>query len=106
MVPIRELLYADDAILTSHTEDPPAPDGPVRTCQQGVWADDQHQNINVMGQDIPAPPSISIDREEIVVTHHFTCLCSTVVSNLSLNAEITKCITKATDVMAKLSRRV
>ena len=59
-----------------------------------------------MGQNVPSPPSISINNEVLGVTNHFTYLWSTVTSNLSLDTEIDKQIAKAAAVLSKLSKRV
>ena len=59
-----------------------------------------------MGQDVPSPPAIRIDNEELAVTDHFTYLGSTITSNLSLDTELDKRIAKAAAVMAQLSKRV
>ena len=104
---IREMLFADDAALASHTEEvlQRLMDRFAHACKQfGLTI--SIKKTNVMGQDVPAPPSISIDNEELEVTDHFTYLGSTVANNLSLDAEISKRIAKATAVMGKLNKRV
>ena len=104
---IREMLFADDAALTSHTEE-----GLQRLISQFAHACKEFgltisiKKTNVMGQDTPAPPSISIDDEVLEVTDHFTYLGSTVSSNLSLDVEIDRRIAKAAAVMSKLNKRV
>ena len=104
---IRKMLFADDAALTSHTEE-----GLQRLISQFAHACKEFgltisiKKTNVMGQDTPAPPSISIDDELLEVTDHFTYLGSTVSSNLSLDAEINRRIAKAAAVMSKSSKRV
>ena len=59
-----------------------------------------------MGQDVPSPPSITIDSQVLGVADHFTYLGSIISSNLSLDSEIDKCIAKVASVMARLSTRV
>ena len=104
---IREMLFADDAALTSHTEE-----GLQRLISQFAHVCKEFgltisiKKTYVMGQDTPAPPSISIDDEVLEVTDHFTYLGSTVSSNLSLDMEIVRRIAKVAAVMAKLSKRV
>ena len=104
---IREMLFADDAALSSHTEE----------VLQGLMDRFSHackefgltisiKKTKVMGQDVSVPPAISIDNELLEVTDHFTYLGSTITSNLSLDAEIDKRIAKAAAVMAQLSKRV
>ena len=104
---IREMLFADDAALASHTEEvlQRLMDRFANACKQfGLTI--SVKKTNVMGQDVPAPPSISIDNEELEVTVHFTYLGSTVADNLSLDTEISKRIAKAAAVMGKLNKRV
>ena len=64
------------------------------------------KKTNVMGQDAPAPPSISIDGEVLEATDHFTYLGSAITSNLSLDREIDRPIAKDTGVLVKLSKRL
>ena len=104
---IREMLFADDAALTSHTEE-----GLQQLISQFAGACSEFgltistKKTNVMGQEVAAPPSISINNEVLEVTNNFTYLGSTIADNLSLDREIDKRIAKATGVMAKLSKRV
>ena len=53
------------------------------------------KKTNVMGQNVPAPPSIITDDEVLKVAYHFTYLGSTITSNLSFDREIDKRIAKA-----------
>ena len=104
---IREMLFADDAALSSHTEEDlqRLMDRFSHACREfGLTI--SIKKTNVMGQDVPSPPAIRIDNEELEVTDHFTYLGSTITSNLSLDAEIDKRIAKAAAVMAQLSKRV
>lgn len=96
---IREMLFVDDVALTSHTE------GDLQqlmnqfahTCREfGLII--SIKKINVMGQDIPAPPSIIINDKVLEVTNHFTYLGLTITSNQTLDREIDKCIAKAARV--------
>lgn len=104
---IREMLFADDAALTSRTEE-----DLQRLINQFAHACREFglpisiERTKVMGQDVPAPPSISIGNEVLEVTDHFTYLGSTIASNPSLDAEIDKRIAKAAAVVEKLSKRV
>ena len=59
-----------------------------------------------MGQDVPSPPSITIDNQVLEIADHFTYLGSIISSNLSIDSEIDKRIAKAASVMARLSKRV
>ena len=104
---IREMLFADDAALSSHTEEDlqRLMDRFSHACKEfGLTI--SIKKTNVMGQNVPSPPAISIDNEVLEVTDHFTYLGSTITSNLSLDAELDKRIAKAAAVMAQLSKRV
>ena len=104
---IREMLFADDAALTSHTEEglQHLMDRFAHACKEfGLTI--SIKKTNVMGQDVPSPPSISIDDQELEVTDQFTYLGSTIASNLSLDVEISKRIAKSAATMSKLSKRV
>ena len=104
---IREMLFADDAALSSHTEEDlqRLMDRFSHACREfGLTI--SIKKTNVMGQDVPSPPAIRIDNEELAVTDHFTYLGSTITSNLSLDTELDKRIAKAAAVMAQLSKRV
>ena len=104
---IREMLFADDAALSSHTEEDlqRLMDRFSHACREfGLTI--SIKKTNVMGQDVPSPPAIRFDNEELEVSDHFTYLDSTITSNLSLDAELDKRIAKASAVMAQLSKRV
>jgi len=104
---IREMLFADDAALSSHTEE-----DLQRLLDRFSYACTEFgltisiEKSNVMGQDVPSPPAIRIDNAELDVIDHFTYLGSTITRNLSLDAELDKRIAKAAAVMAQLSKRV
>ena len=104
---IRELLFADDAALISHTEE-----GLQALVNQFSHACTQFgltisiKKTNVMGQNVAAPPSIRINNNVLEVTDHFTYLGSTITSNVSLDKEIDKRIAKAAGVLARLNKRV
>ena len=104
---LKEMLFADDAALISHTEE-----GLQRLIDRFAYACKEFgltisiKKTNVMGQNVPTPPSISINNEVLEVTNHFTYLGSTVTSNLSLDKEIDKRIAEAAAVLSKLSKRV
>ena len=104
---INEMLFADDAALTSHTEE-----GLQQLISKFAHACNEFgltisiKKTNVMGQDFPAVPSININDEVLKVTDRFPYLGSTITNNLSLDAKIEKPIAKAAAVMSKLSERV
>ena len=64
------------------------------------------KKTNVLGQDILAPPAITIDNYELEVIHQFMYLVSTITDNLSLDPEIDKRIGKAATTLAHLTSRV
>ena len=69
---IKEMLFADDAALTSHTEE-----GLKQLIRKFVHACNEFgltisiKKTNVMGQDVPAVPSININCEVLEVTDRF-----------------------------------
>ena len=104
---IRELLFADDAALTTHKE------GELQqlisqfshTCKEfGLTI--SIGKTKVMGQDVPSRPSITSDNQMLEAADQFTYLGLIISSNLSLDSEIDKRIAKAASVMARLSKRV
>ena len=104
---LREMLFADDAALASHTQE-----GLQRLVNCLAHACREFgliislKKTNVMGQDVSEAPSISIGDYTLEVVEDFTYLGSTISSNLSLEAEINKRIGKAASAMSRLSTRV
>ena len=104
---IRELLFADDAALTSHTED-----GLQQLVTRLSLACKEFgltislKKTNVTAQGTETTPSITIDGCTLEVVENFTYLGSTISSSLSIDSEINSRIAKATTVMAKLNQRV
>ena len=104
---IRDMLFADDAAITTHTQ---------RDLQSLMDRFSQACNdfgltislkkTNVLGQDTAAPPIVTIDDYELDVVHQFTYLGSTITDNLSLDTEINKRIGKAATTFARLTTRV
>ena len=104
---IRDMLFAGDAAVMTHTqrELQLLMDHFSQACQDfGLIIN--LKKTNVLGQDIPAPPVITIDDYELEVIHQFTYLGSTITDNLSLDAEINKRIGKAATTLACLTPRV
>ena len=104
---IREMLFADDAALTSHTEDglQELVSRLSHACKEfGLTI--SLKKTNILAQDTDSPPDISIDGTHLDVVESFTYLGSTISSSLSLDAEISTRIGKAAAVMAKLNKRV
>ena len=104
---IRDMLFADDAAVTTHTQQELQllMDRFARACKDfGLTI--SLKKTNVLGQDTPAPPVIIIDNYELDVVHQFTYLGSTITDNLSLDIEIDKRIGKAATTLARLTSRV
>ena len=102
---IREMLFADDAALATHTEDDlqQLMDRLSHACKEfGLTI--SIKETNVMGQGFVMPPSINNDKVTLEVVDRY--LGSTISSNLSLDAKISIRITKAAAIMSKLNRRV
>ena len=103
---IKKMLFADDAALTSHTEE-----GLQQLISKFAHPCNEFgltisiKKTNIMGQAVPAVPSININGEVLEVTDRFTYPGSTITNNLSHDAEIEKRIAKAATVMSKLSKR-
>ena len=103
---IRDMLFADDAALATHTE-------PELQCLMDRFAKacDEFgltislKKTNVMAQDAE-PPRITIQDYELEVVSQFTYLGSTITNNLSLDSELNQRIGKASTTLARLSQRV
>ena len=106
-VVIREMLFADDAALVTHTMEDlqQLMDRLSHDCKEfGLTI--SIKKTKVMGQGIVSPPSINIDNVTLDAVDRFTYLGSAIDSNLSLDAEINIRVAKAAAVMSKLNRRV
>ena len=107
VVLIRELRFADDAALISHSEEglQHLVDKLFHACKEfGLTI--SLRKTNILAQGAKSPPVITIDNTELEVVDTFTYLGSTVSSSPSLDAEISCRIAKAATVMAKLNKRV
>ncbi|XP_018015422.1 uncharacterized protein LOC108672290 [Hyalella azteca] len=90
------LLFADDAALSSHTEeDLQRLMGCFAHACREFGLTINIRKTNVMGQDVVVPPSITIDDSQLEVAERFSYLGSTINNNLSLDSEIDKRIAKA-----------
>ena len=104
---IREMLFAYDAALASHTED-----GLQQLVTQFSHACKEFgftislKKTNVMAQGTDHPPAITIDGHVLKAVNDFTYLGSTISSSLTLETEISSRIAKAAKVMSKLHQRV
>ena len=104
---MRELLFADDAVLTSHSQEglQRLVDKLSHACKEfGLTI--SPKKTNIMAQDAESPPVITIENTQLEVVNSFTYLGSTVSDTLNLDTEISSRIAKAAGVMAKLNKRV
>ena len=103
----RDMLFADDAEVTSHTQRglQSLMDRFSQACKDfGLTI--SLKKTNVLGQGTESPPIITIDEYELDAVHQFTYLGSTITDNLSLDAELDKRIGKAATTLASLTTRV
>ena len=104
---VRELLFADDAALVSHTES-----GLQDLVSSfSVACNDFGLKISltkteIMKQGNVSDPIISIGQHRLETVTSFTYLGRTVTSNLNLDTEMNKRIGKAAGVMSRLRSRV
>ena len=106
-VTIRDLFFADDTAIASHTQEGPQSlmDNFSNACKLFSLTISQ-KKTQVMGQATSMPPTITINGENLEVVNQFQYLGSTATVTLSLNTEINKRIGKASSTLAKLSKRV
>lgn len=104
---IRELLFADDAALVSHSQQglQSLVNSLAQACK-GFGLTISLKKTEIMGQDVSEAPTININDYTLKVVEEFTYLGSTVSQNSSLEPELNKRIGKASAVMSKLSKRV
>ena len=101
------MLFADDATVMTHTQKELQllMDHFSQACKDlGLII--SLKKTNILGQDIPAPPVITINDYELKVVHQFMYPGSTITDNLSLDPEIDKSIGKAATTLAHLTSRV
>ena len=104
---IRDMLFADDAAVATHTQEElqSLMDCFSQACKDfGLTI--SLKKTNVLGQDTEALPVITIDNYELDAVCQFTYLGSTITDNLSLDTEIDKRIGKAASTLARLTARV
>ena len=100
---IRDMLFADDAAVTSHTEQDLQclMDRSNQACKDfGLTI--SLKKTNVLGQDVNTSPVITIDNYKLEVVQQFTYLGSTISENISLDAEINKPIGKVARTLGQL----
>ena len=85
---VRDMLFADNAALATHTEEylQKVMDRFSHVCKQ-IGLAISVRKTNVMAQDVITPPSINIDNVTLDIIDQFAKSCSTVTSNVSLDAE-------------------
>ena len=105
-VVIRELLFADDAALTSHSAESlqRLRDRFADACKE-LGLTISLKKTKIMGQDVCNAPSININEHTLEVVQDFTYLGSTITSNLSTDVEINKRIGKASSAMSRMTSR-
>ena len=104
---IRELLFADDAALTSHSAESlqRLTDRFTDACKEfGLML--SIKKTNTMGKDVRNAPSININEHTLEVFKDFTYLSSTITSNLTTDVEINKRIGKVSSAMSRMTNRV
>ena len=104
---IRDMLFADDAAVVTHTQEElqSLMDCFSQACKDfGLTI--SLKKTNVLGQDTEALLVIAIDNYELDAVCQFTYLGSTITDNLSLDAEIDKRIGKEASTLARLTARV
>ena len=104
---IRELLFADEAALLSHsvTHLQRLVDRFAHDCKEfGLTI--SLKKTNVMAQDSDVPQVITINGQSLEVVPTFTHLGSTVSSSVNLDSELNSRLGKAAGTMAKLNSRV
>ena len=104
---IRDMLFADDAAVVTHTQEDLQS---LMDCFSQACKDFGLticlKKTNVVGQDTEAPTVITIADYELDAVSQFTYHGSTINDNLSLDAEIDKRIGKAVSTLARLTARV
>ena len=104
---IRDMLFADDAAVATHTQEElrSLMDCFSQACRDfGLTF--RLKKTKVLGEDTEALPVITIDDYELDDVCQFTYLGSTITDNLSLDAELDKRIGKAAPTLARLTARV
>jgi len=104
---IRDMLFADDAALATHSEEQlqNLMDTFSEACKDFSLTISL-KKTNVMSQGTEQPPSITISNYELEVVQEFTYLGSTVTDTLSLDTELNRRIGRATSTLARLTKRV
>ncbi|XP_014775124.1 uncharacterized protein LOC106872601 [Octopus bimaculoides] len=102
---IKEMLFADDAALVSHTEALQRLINYFEQACSDFGLVISLKKTNIMDQTTSDIPGIHTGDHRLQERKRFTYLGSTVTYNLSLDTELNIRIAKATAVMAELSKR-
>ena len=104
---VRDLLFADDAAITTHTQED------LQRLLDRFSDACRHFRLTislaktqVMGQDIKEIPSLFIHNYNLEVVHEFVYLGYTIKDNLSIDSELNKRIGKAAMTLSMLTKRV
>ncbi|XP_038066715.1 uncharacterized protein LOC119736778 [Patiria miniata] len=104
---IRDMLFADDAALATHTEQQLQSLMDSFSCAcLDFGMNISIKKTEVLGQGVEQPPVISANNSKLEVVHEFTYLGSTVSDDLSLDIEINRRIGRAASTFARLTERV
>ena len=102
---IRDLLFADDVVITSHTQEDLQRllDRFSEACRHyGLTI--SLEKTQVMGQDIKEIPSLFIHNYKLEVVHEFVYLGSTITDNLSIDSDLNQRIGKAAMTLSRLTK--
>ena len=103
----REMLFADDAALTAHSEE--ALQRLMRSFAQACrefGLTISLKKTNILRHDVCRAPSVQIDDYTLEEEEEFVYLVSIISSNLSLDTELDERIGKAATAMTCMSKRV
>ena len=103
---VRDMLFADDAALATHSETAMQRliNNFATTCEKfGLTI--SLKKTNVSAQDVSQAPEIKIGDHTLDVVDEFTYLGSIISMNLSLDSEISRRIGQASGTISKLTKR-
>ena len=104
---IRDMLFAADAAVATHQqEELQALMNRFSQACKDFGLTISLKKTNILGQNTPSTPAITVDDYELEVVHQFTYLGSSITDNLSLDTELDKRIGKASTTLARLTKRV
>ena len=104
---VRDLLFADDAAIVTHSEDDlQALMDKISSACTAFGLTISIKKTNIMAQGTSTEPEISICDSRLDVVKDFTYLGSTMSDDLSLDKELNRRIGRACTTFAKLTERV